>query len=47
MNKEQAKQLKNGNSLCARYGKTTHPHAKEAAEAECARLNDEHRKEQA
>lgn len=25
----------------------THPHAKEAAEAECARLNAEHRKEQA
>lgn len=40
-------QLKKGKSLCARYGKATHPHAKEAAEAECARLNAEHRKEKA
>lgn len=32
--------------LCT-YWKYTHPNAKEAAEAECARLNAEHRKEQA
>lgn len=31
----------------AEYSKDRHPHAKEAAEAECARLNAEHRKEQA
>lgn len=30
----------------AMYSKGNHPHAKEAAEAECARLNAEHRKEQ-
>lgn len=30
----------------ATYHKRMHPHAKEAAEAECARLNAEHRKEQ-
>lgn len=29
----------------AEYSKDRHPHAKEAAEAECARLNAEHRKE--
>lgn len=28
------------------YWKNKHPHAKESAEAECNRLNDEHRKEQ-
>lgn len=39
-------QVKKGKSLCARYGKATHPHAKEAAEAECKRLNAEYRKEQ-
>ena len=31
----------------ATYSKSYHPHAKEAAEAECARLNAEYRKEQA
>ena len=31
----------------AEYSKDRHPHAKEAAEAECARLNAEHRKEKA
>lgn len=30
----------------AEYSKDRHPHAKEAAEAECARLNAEYRKEQ-
>lgn len=39
-------QVKKGKSLCARYGKATHPHAKEAAEAERDRLNAEYRKEQ-
>jgi hypothetical protein len=29
----------------AMYSKGNHPHAKEAAEAECARMNAEHRKE--
>ena len=31
----------------AEYSNDRHPHAKEAAEAECARLNAEHRKEKA
>lgn len=39
-------QVKKGNSLCARYGKATHPHAKEAAEAERDRLNAEYRKDE-
>lgn len=36
-----------GELILATYNDETHPHAKEAAEAECARLNAEHRKEQA
>lgn len=32
--------------IVATYNDDRHPHAKEAAEAECARLNAEHRKEQ-
>lgn len=34
-------QVKKGKSLCARYGKATHPRAKEAAEDEAERLNEE------
>ena len=39
-------QVKRENKLCCRFGKSTHPHAKEAAEAERDRLNAEHIKEQ-
>lgn len=39
-------QVKRENKLCCRFGKSTHPHAREAAEAERDRLNAEWRKEQ-
>ena len=34
-----------GEQVVCEYRKNTHPHVKEAAEAECDRLNAEHRKE--
>lgn len=42
---EYSYRLKSGDKLLANYWRN-HPHAKAAAEAECARLNAEYRKEQ-
>ena len=38
--------VEGGEQIVSEYRKSTHPHAKEAAEAECTRLNAEWRKEQ-